>query len=308
MNKKIAIILGYYNGEKYIDELIYSIFSQTYKNFHIFIFDDKSKIPFDKKFFNLDSYKKKKISVYKRKVNLGFSMNFLKGLSEIDDTYEYYAFCDQDDIWHEDKLSRGIKTIENENSNCPMLFGTKTWITNKDCSKVLGKSISIKRPLSFKNAILQSFAGGNTMIFNLSAKKIIISNLDLVKPVSHDWWAYLLISGHGGKIFYDPTPSLFYRQHQSSQVGTNKSWIGRASRFLKLIKGDFRFCIQNNINSLNISKDNLTNENRKVLETFSKARNSNFFQRFYLYKKLGVYRQNQIGSFIFLIFFIFKRI
>ena len=42
MNKKLAIILGFYNGDKYINELIRSIFKQTYKNFHIFIFDDNS--------------------------------------------------------------------------------------------------------------------------------------------------------------------------------------------------------------------------------------------------------------------------
>ena len=308
MTKKVAIILAYYNGEEFINQLLDSIFSQTFKNFHIFVFDDKSNIPFDKRNLKLDLDQKKKISVFRRKLNLGFSMNFLKGLFEIDDNYDYYSYCDQDDIWHKNKLLRGIKIMENKDQNIPMLYGTKTLITDKDCSKVLDESIPIKRPLSFKNAILQSFAGGNTMIFNLSAKKIILSNLDLVNPVSHDWWSYLLISGYGGKIFYDPTPSLFYRQHPNSQVGTNKSWSGRLSRFLKLINGDFRFCMQNNINSLNISKEILTNENKNILEIFSKARKSNFFQRLYLYKKSGVYRQNQIGSFIFYLFFIFKRI
>ena len=146
------------------------------------------------------------------------------------------------------------------------------------------------------------------MIFNLTAKKLILSNLDLVNPVSHDWWSYLLISGYGGKIFYDPSPTLFYRQHKNSQVGTNKSWRGRLKRILKLIKGDFRICIEHNINCLIIAKDNLNNENKIVLEIFSKARKSNFFQRLYLFKKSGVYRQNLIGNFIFFIFFIFKRI
>ena len=308
MRKKVAIILAYYDGEEFIKEQLDSIFSQTFKNFHIFIFDDKSNIPFNKINLKLDLDQKEKISVFRRKLNLGFSMNFLKGLVKIDDSYDYYSYCDQDDIWHKDKLLRGINTLSNKDENIPMLYGTKTLITNKDCSKVLGESIVIKRPLSFKNAILQSFAGGNTMIFNLTAKKLILSNLDLVNPVSHDWWSYLLISGYGGKIFYDPSPTLFYRQHKNSQVGTNKSWRGRLKRILKLIKGDFRICIEHNINCLIIAKDNLNNENKIVLEIFSKARKSNFFQRLYLFKKSGVYRQNLIGNFIFFIFFIFKRI
>ena len=75
-----------------------------------------------------------------------------------------------------------------------------------------------------------------------------------------------------------------------------------------LIRGDFRIYMQNNINSLNISKNNLNNENKKILGDFAKDRKSNFINRFYLYIKLGVYRQNLIGSIIFLVFFVFKRI
>ena len=54
MDKKLAIILAYYNGEEFINDLILSIFSQTFSNFHIYIFDDKSTIPFDIETLNLD--------------------------------------------------------------------------------------------------------------------------------------------------------------------------------------------------------------------------------------------------------------
>ena len=89
MRKKVAIILAYFNGEKFINDLICSIFSQTFQNFHIFVFDDKSNIPFNLNNLNINFEQKKKITICKRDINIGFSMNFLKGLSEIDDTYEY---------------------------------------------------------------------------------------------------------------------------------------------------------------------------------------------------------------------------
>ena len=308
MNKKVAIILGYYNGGQFINQLINSIFCQTFQNFHIFIFDDNSEIPFNIDSFNYKSNQREKITVYRRDINLGFTMNFLKGLSEVDDSYEYYSFCDQDDIWEKDKLSRGIQIIESRKSNLPSLYGSKTWIANKDCSKIIGESITVKRSLTFKNAIFQSFAGGNTMIFNLNAKKLIINKLDLINPISHDWWTYLLISGFGGNVYYDPKPSLLYRQHNNNQMGTNKSWNGRISRFFQLLKGDFKACMDCNISSLNIIKEILNDENKSVLEDFSKARKSNFIKRIYLYNKSGVYRQNLIGSFIFFILFIFNRI
>ena len=53
MKKKVAIILGYYNGEKFINELLCSIFNQTFQNFHIFVFDDKSHIPFNPNSLNI---------------------------------------------------------------------------------------------------------------------------------------------------------------------------------------------------------------------------------------------------------------
>ena len=41
---RVAIIVAFYNGNKYIEEQVKSIFSQTHKNIEIFIFDDNSKI------------------------------------------------------------------------------------------------------------------------------------------------------------------------------------------------------------------------------------------------------------------------
>ncbi len=40
--RKIAILLGVYNGEKYIEEQLISIESQTFNNFTIYIRDDDS--------------------------------------------------------------------------------------------------------------------------------------------------------------------------------------------------------------------------------------------------------------------------
>ena len=41
-NKKIAVVLGFYNGNEFIDAQIKSILDQSFKNIDIFIFDDNS--------------------------------------------------------------------------------------------------------------------------------------------------------------------------------------------------------------------------------------------------------------------------
>ena len=45
-NKKIGVVLGFYNGNEFIDDQIKSILDQSFKNIDIFIFDDNSSVDF----------------------------------------------------------------------------------------------------------------------------------------------------------------------------------------------------------------------------------------------------------------------
>ncbi len=45
---KVAVIIAFYNGNKYIEEQLKSIYAQTHKNIKIFIFDDNSGISLKK--------------------------------------------------------------------------------------------------------------------------------------------------------------------------------------------------------------------------------------------------------------------
>ena len=305
---KIAIILAYYNGEKYIDFLLESIFKQTYNDFQIFIFDDNSQIPLSIDKLKINEYEKSKIKIYNRRINLGFANNFLEGLKEIDFNYNFFSFCDQDDIWEKDKLERGVAALKNLPIDKPSLYGTKTLHINEAGNKIIGKSINITKKLSFKNALVQNFAGGNTMIFNFAAKQLIISSMKNINPVSHDWWIYILIAGNGGNIFYDKKPSLFYRQHNKNIMGSNKTFLGKIRRLIKLFDNSFKEYIESNLNSLRENLDLLTEENLLVLNYFCRARRSNIFIRIFFYIKSGVYRQNFMGNFIFILLIILNRI
>ena len=305
---KIAIILAYYDGQIYLKELLDSIFSQTHQDFHIFLFDDNSPKDINLESLNISNKNKKKITIYKRKENLGFANNFLDAVLKIDSFFEFYSFCDQDDIWISDKLERGIKRIKKESSDIPLIYGTKTLHINETGERIIGESINIPRALSFKNALLQSFAGGNTMIFNYKAKEIIASSVKTINPISHDWWSYLIVSGCGGKIIYDNNYSLLYRQHNKNLMGSNKLFKGKIKRILKLFNSTFKRYIDLNLNGLFINYEMLTPENKKILERFAKARNYNFFRKVFFYLNSGIYRQNFLGNLLFFILFVIGRI
>ena len=68
--RKVAIILGFYDGYEFIRKQLQSIFDQTHQNFIIFVTDDNSKDKFSLEKLDLDEKNKKKIRVGFRNKNI----------------------------------------------------------------------------------------------------------------------------------------------------------------------------------------------------------------------------------------------
>ena len=129
-----------------------------------------------------------------------------------------------------------------------------------------------------------------------------------LEVVSHDWWAYMLISGAGGEVIYDEYPSLLYRQHGNNQIGANTSWAGRFKRLGLLLSGSFREWNNTNVNALLKVKYLLNKENQVILEEFKNARNSVLLQRVIGLWKLGIFRQTFLGNLALIFAIILKKI
>ena len=293
---KAAIVLGFYNGNEYIKEQIYSILNQSYQNFDLFIFDDNSSQNFSLKTLNLDKQNIKKIKVKKRRINLGYAKNFLFALKSIGNNYDYYAFSDQDDIWHKDKLKEGIKCLEKFNNMKSALYGGRTELIGKNKGIKLGYSTLFKKKPSFRNALIQNIFGGNTMIFNKSAHKAITKSNISKKIISHDWWCYQIISGIGGEIIYDSRIFTKYRQHEENLIGSNILLRDKLARLIKVIKNEFKAQNDQNLDALLCNIHLLTNINKDALELFIKARHSFFIKNLSYLLKSGVYRQTLLGN------------
>ena len=99
--------------------------------------------------FNLNNKINPKISIIKRKNNIGYAKNFLYGIRDINENFDYYGFCDQDDIW-ENKIEIALKSSEMNKNNKPKLYFSRTAYYNLDCSKEIGASKFIGNPLFSK--------------------------------------------------------------------------------------------------------------------------------------------------------------
>lgn len=220
-------------------------------------------------------------------------------LKNIDDEFWYYAFSDQDDVWHTDKISNAIGVLEEYPDDLPVLYCGRTAITDKSCDVAMGYSPLFSKPPTFSNALVQSIGGGNTMVFNKIARDLIALSLDNLQNIevgSHDWWCYQIISGAGSIVHYDPKPSLMYRQHSNNLIGSNNGWTARLIRIRDVFRDKFKKW--NDINSMALAsnRDLLTPKNQRRLDDFIAARKSSLIKRLFLFKRSGIYRQTFLGN------------
>lgn len=306
-DKKVAVLVCTYNGEKFISKQLDSIISQTHSNWTLYISDDGST---DSTLDILDKYQEKigqERMVISKGPKKGFAWNFLSILNACPSHFDYYAFSDQDDVWLPEKLSKGIESLNSlTNETAAVHCGRTILIDEKD--KCIGYSPIFKKEPSFRNALIQSIAGGNTMMFNNKAKEIIDKTPKYHEVISHDWWIYILITGCGGEVIYDENPLLRYRQHTNNIIGSNLGWKARLRRINGLFDGHFQMWIQKNIDVLSATDIQLSEKNQWVLNEFIEARASSIVGRVFVFGKIRLYRQTFFGTLALYLAILLKKI
>jgi len=308
MADNVVILMATYNGENYLAQQLESIASQTHKGWELRVSDDGS-TDNTKQILQDFSNRVDSFCLIQKGPCKGFSSNFLSLIQQQDVQGDYYAFSDQDDIWEPNKLERAVNFLKTIPADKPALYCSRTRLVNKH-NKPIGFSKLFEKSLSFKNALVQSPLGGNTMVFNKACMELLREvSLNIKEVASHDWWTYIVLTGCGGAIFYDAYPTVRYRQHTSNLVGSNVSLYARNLRAWLLIQGRLRRLNSVNLDALFLIQHKLTNENKKILTNFSKAReSSNPIKRIREVIRMGMYRQNFIETIALNIAAFFKKI
>ena len=111
MNKSplISILMNCFNGEIFLQEAIESVLKQSYKNWELIFWDNKST---DKSIEIASYYRDERIKIFKSKehTNLGQARKnaFKKAKGD------YLAFLDVDDLWEKEKLKSQIRIFDNK--------------------------------------------------------------------------------------------------------------------------------------------------------------------------------------------------
>ena len=290
----IAILMCTYNGEAFLEEQLDSIENQDYKNWTLYVNDDGSK---DTTLDILKTYQKKwgtKKLIIRRGPQKGFSQNFLQIITDKKIQADLYFLSDQDDVWMPHKLSHTIKKISKLDPLKPMLYCARTTYVSSDAKRILGQSDLFLKPPSFKNAFIQSIAGGNTMAFNEQLKRVL-QKYHTADVVSHDWWLYICNELVGGKTFYDSESTILYRQHNKSLVGANTGFIAKLKRLRMLINGTYRVYNTKHLNVFNQLNITGIKSNIELIDQFYILRDKSLKERWRMIGRLGIYRQTWDG-------------
>ncbi len=291
----VAILMATYNGSLYLKEQLASFKEQSYCDWSLWVSDDGS-TDNTKSLINefAGTLNNKSIQLFEGPQK-GFAANFLSLICNPSLRADAYAYSDQDDIWLGDKIERAIKFLSSIPVETPGLYCSRTQYVDLD-NNLIGQSIPYSKPAIFANAIIQNIAGGNTMVINDAARKLLLQAGSIVDIELHDWWTYLLVTGSGGKVYFDQQPSVRYRQHPNNLWGMNTSLQSQIIRIKKLFGGRFQHWNDLHVIALKSNEELLNSENKKIFNQFSLARKKGMISRLIGLKRAGVYRQTLMGN------------
>ena len=307
LSMKVAILLCTMNGGTFLRQQLDSYAAQTHTQWDLWVSDDGSSDDTCAILWaQRAKWAKNRLEIVSgpRK---GFAANFLSLVCNTSIKADCFAYSDQDDVWMTEKLALALKWLSTVPTNIPALYCSRTELVDAT-GQYIGLSQSFLRSPSFRNALTQNLGGGNTMVFNDATRQLLIKAGADVGVIAHDWWTYLAVSGCGGKVLFDQTPTVQYRQHRGNLLGANHSFFAPIISSRRMFDGSFRMWNTQNIKALHKIDRLLSPMSKATLHDFLIMRDKALLPRIFGMLKAGIYRQTLSGNLGLLIATLLKRI
>lgn len=225
----IDILMATYNGEKHLKEQLESIERQSYKNWRLIVHDDASTDrtwEILKKF--QDRHGKDKVIIKKNNPPTGASKRNFMGLIQ-SCSGEYMMCCDQDDVWHEDKVKntfRRMRQMEKRyGKDLPLLVYTDLRVVDTSLKEIhpgFHSYMNLRTSCKLAYELTQNQVTGCTIMINRNLKKYAEQAKNMDKIVMHDHWL-ALIALVFGRMSYLNQATMDYRQHGDNVVGAQNA-------------------------------------------------------------------------------------
>lgn len=237
---RVNIILPTYNGEQYIEALFQSLINQTYRNIDVWIRDDGST---DGTLAIIQHYCAASfdgVRFHQIKDDLG-NLKTARCCFEIllnASPAEYYAFCDQDDVWNPEKIQRAVDFLDTVDDQTCALYAAGYHICDANLNLIQeGRKPRPFSQLNLGRAFFNYGAGlgqGFTLVFNRRMKELAFRP-GHSEIRGQDVWLWAVVTGLQGIYYYDDYPSAMYRRHGATVTETGKGklqlWKSRFKYF-----------------------------------------------------------------------------
>lgn len=245
---RVLILLPVYNGAPYLRPQLDSLLAQTFSHFHVLCRDDGSS---DDSLSVLQSYARQhpqKFTLITGEKRLGASGSF-SWLMEAAMTHSfsdspgcYIALCDQDDIWHPDRLMTCIDAIlaaeQAADGNTALIVHSDLRVIGRrgrteerqeeeaqeeEVQEIAGSFMAYQglqpERTALRDQVLSNTITGCTSLFNMALLRLAVPIPD--QAIMHDWWLALTASAFG-RIIPVNSALVDYRQHDSNTVGARE--------------------------------------------------------------------------------------
>lgn len=243
MTSIISIALCTFNGERFIAEQLSSLASQTRPPGEIVVGDDGST---DNTVEIVEAFAREhpELNVQLLPVSerrLGYRENFFR--TALACSGNLIAFCDQDDVWRDDKLEIAAATIEADRS---LLFFHDYRVVDEQLRPLYTDRNESRQSCLFPRLTISpwTFPLGFSIVFRRellqysSARTLARDPYQPDQPIAHDVW-FSLIANLIGETSFSSELLVDYRQHKANAFGASspnpKGRLALIKRLLRVI-------------------------------------------------------------------------
>ncbi len=205
----------YEPNEEFLGAQLRSIQGQSYQDWECLICDDHSSESTLSVIERL-CQEEPRFHLLKNPDNVGFYLNFERCLRNVPRDSQFIALCDQDDVWHPDKLQRLLQEFDNSTS---LVYSDMRLVDAKE--EELSDTYWSDRKNNYSKLDVLMVANtitGAASLFRASLLDLILPFPERIGDAYHDHWI-ALVAFLGGDIKYIDEPLYDYRQHAKNIIG-----------------------------------------------------------------------------------------
>lgn len=214
MNTMVSIVVPVYHAQRFIEETMDSVLTQTYENWELLLVVDGNSDP---TIAVIEEYIEKKqeqrIRLLIQENNKGAALARNRGVKEAKG--RYLAYLDADDLWKPQKLEKELRFMQEKD----VAFVFTGYEFADENAVGTGKVVHVPERLTYRQALKNTTIFTTTVMFD--TEKISKDELEMPNMRSEDtalWWKIL----RSGQDAYGLDENLVYYRRPAKSLSSNK--------------------------------------------------------------------------------------